>query len=116
MVSSQTAWEQDAERGKKYYNSAVTREMSNAGHMGLTAKGLRGNGHREEPRGDVCPNVIMMGNVIELVQGWDFFLAPDRWTCLPGVESCRVGIFGGRGGWCFFCWSLSLSVCPGRPD
>lgn len=41
MVSRQTAWEQDAAReGENYYNSGVTREMSNTGHMGFTAKGL----------------------------------------------------------------------------
>lgn len=39
MVSSQTAREQDAKR-ENYYNSGVTREMSNTGHMGFTAKGL----------------------------------------------------------------------------
>lgn len=37
VVRSQTAQEQDAERGN---NSAVTRETSNKGHMGFTAKGL----------------------------------------------------------------------------
>lgn len=40
VVSSQTAREQDAERGKNDYNSGVTRDMSNTGHMGFTAKGL----------------------------------------------------------------------------
>lgn len=29
-----------AQREENYYNSAVTREMSNTGHMGFTAKGL----------------------------------------------------------------------------
>lgn len=40
MVNSQTAREQDAEREKNYYDSGVTSEMSNTGHMGFTAKGL----------------------------------------------------------------------------
>lgn len=57
MVQIQTAWQQgghgegEAERRKKNdFNSAVTREMSNTGHMGFTAKGLRGNGHRVQRR------------------------------------------------------------------
>lgn len=50
---SWTAWEQAAERGRNYYNSGVTRDMSNTGHMGFTAKGLWGNGHRLQPRGEV---------------------------------------------------------------
>lgn len=59
MVQIQTAWQQDGhgegegERRKKNdFNSAVTREMSNTGHMGFTAKGLRGNGQRVQRRAE----------------------------------------------------------------
>lgn len=59
MGQIQTAWQQDGEgeaerRKKNDFNSAVTREMSNTGHMGFTAKGLPGNGHRVQRRGEAC--------------------------------------------------------------
>lgn len=38
--NSMGAGRRERERGRNYYNSGVTREMSNTGHMGFTAKGL----------------------------------------------------------------------------
>lgn len=44
METGRARRERERRRGEKNdFNSAVTREMSNTGHMGFTARGLRGS-------------------------------------------------------------------------
>ena len=61
--------------GGNYYNSGVTRESSNTGHMGFTTKGLWVNVHGLQPRGEVCSMILLP----DLLQSQ----STDRWFCQP---------------------------------
>lgn len=106
MVSSQTAREQDAERGKNYYNSGVTREMSNTGHMGFTAKGIMREWAQTAAMRRGLVNVITVGHVLKSEGRQDIFL--DLGGLIPVVKSYSVVALVGRG-----CFSLFVfpSVC-----
>lgn len=94
---------------ENYYNSGVTREMSNTGHMGFTAKGLWGNGHRLQPS---LVNVITVKHVMKSEEGQAFHLelgwatgnVGESYRLLMSVRKRAVGVF------------VSPSVSPGIPD
>lgn len=116
---SWTAWEQGAERGRNYYNSGVTRDMSNTGHMGFTAKGLWGNGHRLQPQGEVRLMVLQSDmswsqrkdRAISLHLG----LAPGdrRWALQVIVGAAHMTAAALRSVRLSVCVSVSLSASPG---